>query len=88
MCVDGSSSGSGSVMGSDAMSTVAYDSKVNSAVVVPTSPGLVAAGSGPGTGADSSVATFNTVAKASGAGVNTVGGCVGLLGVGVAFLLL
>ncbi|KUJ24278.1 uncharacterized protein LY89DRAFT_713160 [Mollisia scopiformis] len=88
-CVNGSSSGSGgNLMGSDAMTTVAYDSSVNSKAVVPASPGLVAMGSGPGTGSDSSVATFNTVAKSSGAVMNVVGGSMGLLAVGAAFLLL
>ncbi len=88
-CVDGSSTGSGgNLIGSDAMNTVAYDSKVNSKVSVPNSPGLIAAGSGPGTGANSAISTFNTVAKASGAAMNVVGGSVALLAVGVAFLLL
>lgn len=88
-CVDGSSTGSGgNLIGSDAMNTVAYDANVNSKVSVPNSPGLVAIGSGPGTGANSAVSTFNTVAKKSGAAMNVVGGSVALLAVGVAFLLL
>ncbi|KAF8851590.1 hypothetical protein BDZ45DRAFT_750549 [Acephala macrosclerotiorum] len=88
-CVDGSSGGSGgNLMGNDALSTIAYDSKVNSKVVVPASPGLVAMGSGPGTGDSSVIATFNSVAKKSGAARNLIGGSVALLAVGVEFLLL
>lgn len=55
-------------MPSKATDTVAYDSKVNTAVVLPDQPGLVRIGSTPGTGSGSGVDAFGAAASGTGTG--------------------
>lgn len=67
-CVDGSTINTANTMPTKATDTVAYDSKVNTAVVLPDQPGLVPIGSTPGTGAGSSVDAFGAAASGTSTG--------------------
>lgn len=62
-CVSGSTTNSAGTIPTLATDTVAYSESANLQIQLPAQPGLVAIGSGPGTGENSGVATFENSFK-------------------------